>query len=48
MRVKMKNKNMHFNPSQNLEIFPFAKLFCKKDPALFQNYKNSLAMAIMV
>ena len=40
---KSEKQNVHFNPSQNLKFLPFAKLFYKKDFALFQNYKNTLA-----
>jgi len=47
MRVKVK-KNYAFLPLTKFKILPFAKLFCKKDFALFQNYKNTLAIEIMV
>ena len=46
---KNEKQDMHFNRSQNLKFFCLLqKLFCKKNSVLFQNYKNILAIEIMV
>jgi hypothetical protein len=48
MMVKVKNKVCTLTLTK-FEILPYPKLFCKKkNPTLFQNYKDSLAMANMV
>ena len=41
---KSEKQNMHFNPLQKFVFTPQSKPFCRKDPAFFQNYKNTLAM----
>ena len=45
---KSEKQDMHFNPSQNLKFLPYANLLCRKDFVFFQNYKNTLAIEIMV